>query len=130
MRNGADSTTRGYDLRLLLDEDCQARRLIELLRARGHDVLTVGESDKAGAPDGAVLNIAADSDRVLLTRNCTDYLSLHEQGATHGGILCVYQDSNPAKAMCYEDIARALMNLERSEVRMAGVFLALNAWLY
>lgn len=130
MKNGADSTMQGYGLRLLLDEDSQARRLVELLRARGHDVLTVGESGQAGAADSAVLNIATDTDRVLLTRNCADYLALHEQGATHGGILCVYQDSNPAKAMCYEDIACALMNLERSEVRLNGVFLALNAWLY
>ncbi len=130
MRNGGDSTTRGCNLRLLLDEDSQARRLIELLRARGHDVLTVSESDQAGAPDSAVLNIAAGTGRILLTRNCADYLVLHERGITHGGILCVYQDSNLAKAMSYEDIASALMNLERSEVRLEGVFLALNAWLF
>ena len=117
-------------MRLLLDEDSQARRLIELLRARGHDVLTVGESDQAGAPDNIVLNIAAATSRILLTRNCADYLALHEQGAAHGGILCVYQDSNPAKAMGYEDIACALMNLEQSDVRLEGAFLALNAWLY
>ncbi len=117
-------------MRLLLDEDSQARRLIELLRARGHDVLTVGESDQAGAPDSIVLNIAAGAGRILLTRNCADYLALHEQGAAHGGILCVYQDSNPAKAMPYEDIACALMNLERSEIRLGGLFLALNAWFY
>ncbi len=130
MRNGADSTTRVCNLRLLLDEDSQARRLIELLRARGHDVLAVSESDQAGAPDSVVLNIAAGTGRVLLTCNCADYLVLHEQRVTHGGILCVYQDSNPAKAMSYEDIASALMNLERTEVRLDGVFLALNAWLF
>ncbi len=130
MRNGADSTTPEYNLRLLLADDSQARRLVELLEVRGHDVLTVGDSDQAGAPDSAVLNIAAVTDRVLLTRNCADYLALHEQGATHGGILCVYQGSNPAKAMRYEDVACALTNLEHSEVRLDGVFLALNAWLY
>jgi hypothetical protein len=114
-------------LRLLLDEDSQSRRLVELLRAGGHDVLTVGESNQAGAPDSAVLNMAADTGRVLLTRNCADYLALHEQGTAHGRILCVYQDSDPSKAMRYEDIACALMNLERSEVTVDGVFLALNA---
>jgi hypothetical protein len=117
-------------LRLLLDEDSQARRLVELLRARGHGVLTAGESNQAGAPDSAILNMAADTGRVLLTRNCADYLALHEQGAAHGGIMCVYQDSNPPKAMRYKDIACALMNLERSKVPVDGVFLALNAWLY
>ena len=117
-------------MRLLLDEDSQARRLVELLRTRGHDVVTVGESNQAGAPDSVVLDMAADEGRVLLTRNCSDYLALHEQGATHGGILCVFQDSDPSKAMSYEDIAHALGNLVRSEVPLDGAFLALNAWLY
>lgn len=94
----------------------------------GHDVLTVGEADRTGTPDSAVLTLAAATGRVLLTRNCTDYLALHERGTTHGGILCVYQDSNLGKAMRYEDIARALGNLEGSGVRLGGMFLALNAW--
>jgi predicted nuclease of predicted toxin-antitoxin system len=117
-------------LRLLLDEDSQSRRLVELLRCRGHDVLTVAETNSAGAPDRDVLNMAGDRGRVLLTRNCADFLALHRQGVAHRGILCVFRDSNPSKAMCYEDIARALTNLERSEVPLDGVFLALNAWLY
>jgi len=89
MKNGADSTTRGYSLRLLLDEDSQARRLVELLRARDHDVLTVGESNRAGAPDRVVLDMATGAHRFLLTRNCADYLALHEQGIAHSGILCI-----------------------------------------
>lgn len=117
-------------MRLLLDEDSQARRLVELLRTRGHDVLTVAESNQAGAPDSVVLDMAADAGRVLLTRNCADYLASHEQGGAHSGMLCVFQDPDPSKAMSYEDIARALGNLERSEVPLEGVFLALNAWLY
>jgi hypothetical protein len=32
--------------------------------------------------------------------------------------------------MSYEDIARALTNLEKSEVPLEGLFLALNAWRY
>ena len=130
MKNGADSTTRGYSLRLLLDEDSQARRLVELLRARDHDVLTVGESNRAGAPDRVVLDMATGAHRFLLTRNCADYLALHEQGIAHSGILCIYQDLNPSKAMRFEDIARALVNLELSEVSLGGIFLSLNAWLY
>jgi hypothetical protein len=93
-------------------------------------VFTVGESNQAGAPDSIVLDMAAGEGRILLTRNCADYLALHEQGAEHGGIVCVFQDSDPSKAMSYEDIARALTNLESSEVPLNGLFLALNAWLY
>ena len=117
-------------MRLLLDEDAQARRLIDLLRVRGHDVLTVGEADRAGAPDDAVLRLAASTGRVLLTRSCADYLLLHQRGVAHGGILCVLQDSDPAKAMRYAAIVLALGNVELSGVPLAGTFLALNAWVY
>jgi hypothetical protein len=117
-------------LRLLLDEDTQARRLVDLLRTRGHDVLTVGEADRIGTPDTEVLTLAAATGRVLLTRNCVDYLALRERPPTHSGILCVYQDSDLGKAMRYEDIARALRNLEGSGVHLEGMFLALNAWVY
>ncbi len=117
-------------MRLLLDEDTQARRLVNLLRERGHDVLTVGEANRIVAPDSAVLTLASGANRVLLTRNCADYLALHERTATHSGILCVYQDSGPAKSMRYEDIARALGNLEKSRLPLSGMFLALNAWNY
>jgi hypothetical protein len=117
-------------LRLLLDEDTQAWRLVDLLRTRGHDVLTVGEADRIGTPDSAVLTLAAATGRVLLTRNCADYLALHERGAAHSGVLCVYQDSDVDKAIRYDDIARALGNLEGSGVPLEGMFLALNAWLY
>lgn len=130
MRNGAGLVMRGWRLRLLLDEDTQARRLVGLLRARGHDVLTVGEAKQIGAPDGEVLTLAAGEDRVLLTRNCADYLALHERSTTHRGILCVYQEADPAKTMRYDDIARALEKVESSGVPLVGMFLALNAWGY
>jgi hypothetical protein len=54
----------------------------------------------------------------------------YQRGRRVALIMCVYQDSNPPKAMRYKDIACALMNLERSKVPVDGVFLALNAWLY
>lgn len=55
MRKGAGSMTLGYNLRLLLDEDIQAWRLVDLLEAQGHDVLTVGGSDQAGANHAGIL---------------------------------------------------------------------------
>lgn len=117
-------------MRLLLDEDTQAGRLVDLLEARGHDVLTVGGAKRSGAPDGEVLTLAFSTERVLLTRNCADYLLLHQRGVAHGGILCVYQDPDPAKTLRYSDIALALTNLERAGISLAGTFLALNAWIY
>jgi len=120
----------GCRLRLLLDEDTQARRLVLLLRAEGHEILTLGETGKAGAPDSEVMRIAAATDRVVLTRNCDDYLALHRGLSDHPGILCVFQDADPVKAMSWHDIAHALKNLESAEVPLQGQFMALNAWLF
>jgi len=49
-------------LRLLLDGDTQARRLVLLLRAEGHDIPTVSEMGRAGAPDHEVVQIAVKTD--------------------------------------------------------------------
>jgi predicted nuclease of predicted toxin-antitoxin system len=117
-------------LRLLLDEDTQARRLVERLRQAGHDILTTAEAGLRGAPDADVLAFAARKGRVVLTRNCADYLELHRQDPSHHGILCIYQDSDPSKAMTHADIPRAIDNLEGAGVPLAGNFVALNAWLY
>lgn len=114
-------------MRLLPDEDIQARRLVLLLRAEGHDILTLGETGQAGASDLEVLRIAVATDRVLLTRNCADYLALHRESLDHRGILCIFQDAAPTKAMSWHDISRALRNLETAAVPLRGHFMALNA---
>lgn len=118
----------GWRLRLLIDEDTQARRLVELLRGQGHDVLTVTEAGGIGAPDVVILDLAIREQRVLLTRNCADFIALHRQQPAHPGILCIYQDADPAKAMSYQVIAAALAHLMPAGVDPAGHFFALNAW--
>ena len=117
-------------MRLLLDEDTQARRLVLLLRGEGHDILTLGETGQVGASDPEVMRIAVATDRVLLTRNCADYLALHRGLGDHPAILCVFQDADPTKSMSWHDIARALKNLETAAVPLQGQFMALNAWLF
>jgi hypothetical protein len=117
-------------LRLLLDEDTQASRLVAQLREGGRDVLTVAQAGCAGAGDPQVLMLATEGGRALLTRNCADYLLLHQRGTAHAGILCVYQGPDPGKAMRYADIVLALGNVERSAVPLSGTFVALNAWVY
>lgn len=59
-------------LRLLIDEDTQARRLVEMLRESGHNVLTIGEAGVTGIPDTMALEMARSHQRILLTRNCDD----------------------------------------------------------
>lgn len=117
-------------MRLLLDEDTQAKRLVLLLRSQGHDVVTVADCDHRGVTDAEVLAIAKSYGRVLLTRNCADFLALHRQHGDHPGILCVFQDNDPSKALSYLGIAQSLKNLEDAAVPLRGAFLALNAWRY
>jgi predicted nuclease of predicted toxin-antitoxin system len=60
-------------LQLLLDEDSQAKYLVNLLQAAGHDVFTVNAVNLANCPDALVLNFSRQSERVVLTRNCNDF---------------------------------------------------------
>ncbi|MGG6239959.1 DUF5615 family PIN-like protein [Nodosilinea sp. AN01ver1] len=117
-------------LALLLDEDSQAKYLISLLKAAGHDVQTINEAGIGGVSDDAVLDYATQQSRVLLTRNCSDFLDLHQVPFAHSGILAVYQDAEPAKNMSYRAIATAIGNLETSGVPIANQFIVLNQWNY
>ncbi|MEC4896207.1 MAG: DUF5615 family PIN-like protein [Oscillatoria sp. PMC 1051.18] len=56
-------------LRMLLDEDSQAKYLVNLLQAAGHDVVTVNAVNLMNNPDAVVLDFARQDERVLLTRN-------------------------------------------------------------
>jgi predicted nuclease of predicted toxin-antitoxin system len=115
-------------LRLLVDEDTQAKTLVRLLRDAGHDVVTVEMSGLTSVADSGVLSYAIRESRVLLTRNCGDFLALSRVVGSHAGILAIYQDADPSKNMSYTDIVRAIRNLEESEVLIEGEFVVLNAW--
>ena len=114
-------------MRLLVDEDSQARTLVRLLVTAGHDVLTAAEAGLNSLTDAEVLARAVAEGWVLLTRNGADFLAMHRQGGAHRGILAVYQDADPARDMTYDDIVRAIGNVERSAAQ-DGAFVILNAW--
>ena len=78
-------------LRLLIDEDSQAKRLVSLLRQGGHNVVTVNEAGLMGQSDPVVLNYASNNNRILLTFNCRDFQTLHLT-PEHLEILAVYRD--------------------------------------
>jgi predicted nuclease of predicted toxin-antitoxin system len=117
-------------LRLLVDEDTQAKWLVNLLRSAGHDVVTVPEANLAAELDPRVLEYAQREDRILLTRNCEDFRALHHAQAQHAGIVAIYQDRDPDKNMSYAAIVRALANLEASGLELTGQFVVLNAWSF
>ncbi len=117
-------------LTLLLDEDSQAKFLVRLLEASGHNVLTVNGAEISGSSDSDVLDYARQHNRILLTRNCDDFQSLHQSNSNHSGILAVYQGAEPAKNMSYQDIVKAISNLESANLPLHSQFVVLNQWKF
>lgn len=120
-------------LRLLLDEDTQAKRLTRLLREVGHDVRTATEAGLIHKPDAQVTAQAARESRLVMTRNCDDFLALHRATPDPPGILAIYQH-NTASDMSDADIVQALDNLETVSAEtgwaLEGQFIIVNQWRY
>lgn len=121
-------------LRLLLDEDIQGRRLVQLLIEAGHNVLTVNDIGFVREKDPRVFEYARENNRILITHNCKDFQLLHEQnlnkGLEHSGILGVYRYNNPLKDLSPEKIIKAIHNLETNSFECKNQFISLNTWNY
>ncbi|NJL52026.1 MAG: DUF5615 family PIN-like protein [Hydrococcus sp. SU_1_0] len=117
-------------LRLLIDEDSQAKLLVNLLRKAGHDVVTINELELSGSDDTVVLDCARKQERVLLTQNCQDFETLHQLNSIHPGILAIYQDNYSSKNMLLKDIVKAIANLEAANIPLINQFISLNHWNY
>lgn len=70
--------------------------VVELLRALGHDVLTVQEAGRANQkiPDPDVLAFASSEKRAVLTENRKDFFRLHRIQPDHAGIIACTNDRN------------------------------------
>lgn len=70
------------------------RVVIDLLRGRGHDVLTARDDGRANQriPDPNVLARAIDLGRAVLTNNRRDYHKLHRAVPNHAGIVTYTDD--------------------------------------
>lgn len=117
-------------LRLLIDEDSQAKLLIRLLRNAGHNILTVSEASLDGMDDATVLDYSRKENRVLLTHNCKDFNRLHQFNSIHPGILAVYRGDNSTKNMPFKAIVKAISNLETASIPLSNQFINLNHWHY
>jgi predicted nuclease of predicted toxin-antitoxin system len=119
-------------LRLLLDEDSQAKILVAGLRAAGHDVLTASEDGLESASDADVVEFAKSAERIVLTRNCTDFVEIHSMKPDHAGIICIFMSANSNKDMSYYDIVNAVGNIDTFAGKvnwvLAGEFISLNSW--
>jgi predicted nuclease of predicted toxin-antitoxin system len=75
--------------------------VVEALRGYGHDVQTTAEAGNAnqGIPDDEVLRYAAAEQRILLTLNRRDFISLHQRVPVHAGIVvCTFDADFSAQA--------------------------------
>ncbi|BAZ25510.1 hypothetical protein NIES4073_64150 [Kalymmatonema gypsitolerans NIES-4073] len=74
--------------RLYADEQFP-KKVSELLRTMGHDVLTVQEAGNAnlGIPDEEVLAFAVSDNRAVITLNRQDFIRLHRANPVHFGII-------------------------------------------
>lgn len=84
---------------LLLDEMI-GPQVAQELRDRGLDVVALAErSDLRALPDDAVLDVARDQGRTLVTLNVGDFARLHQQwlaeGRRHAGIVMVTTQAFP-----------------------------------
>ncbi len=81
--------------RLYADEQFP-RIVVNLLRALGHDILTVQEAGKANQriPDEDVLDFAIADNRIVLTINRGDFIRLHNLQPNHAGIIVCTEDLN------------------------------------
>jgi predicted nuclease of predicted toxin-antitoxin system len=82
-------------VRLLLDANLSPRRVGKALRARGHNVLALAEERALeGLDDPDVLRLAAEDDRILVTRNSRDFAPLvrewAEAGRSHAGVILIW----------------------------------------
>ncbi len=70
--------------------------LVQELRRFGYDVLTSSEAGQANQSisDEDVLNFAHEKQRVVITLNREDFISLHRQGKKHSGIFICKEDRN------------------------------------
>ncbi|MEG4006974.1 DUF5615 family PIN-like protein [Microcoleus sp. Pol11C1] len=98
------------------------RVVVELLRALGHDVLTVQEASNAnlGIPDEDVLAFAVTKERAVLTLNRIDFIRLHASQPNHAGIIVCKDDQQDRQRMATR-ISEAISNVETLRGKLVRV---------
>jgi predicted nuclease of predicted toxin-antitoxin system len=95
------------------------RRVVELLREMGHDVLTVQEAERRGDSDAEVLAFATSDDRAVITLNRKDFFKLHRIDQEHSGIIACTDDQDRERlANNIHDAIKGLESLAGLEIRV------------
>jgi predicted nuclease of predicted toxin-antitoxin system len=95
--------------------------VVQLLRGLGHDVLTIAEAGRANQrfSDADVLRDATTQGRCVLTLNRKHFRRLHEEDASHAGImLCTFDGDFEGQAARIDQAVVALDALEGQLIRI------------
>lgn len=94
--------------------------VVELLRALGHDVLTVQDAGNAdrGISDEEVLAFAIQQERSILTLNRDDFIRLHRRNSNHFGIVVCTNNRNWKQFAARIDEVVAAENLQGRLIRV------------
>lgn len=100
-------------MRLLLDANLSPKRVGRPLEGRGHDVLSLTSDVALGAlADPEVLALAAEQQRILVTRNSRDFVPLLREWAEgdghHHGCILIWTLSHSEFGKIVSGIARLL----------------------
>jgi len=108
--------------------------LVGKLIAAGHDVQTATQANVVGVRDDVVFATAIRNDRIILTSNCADFIAisdaLNTQGVQHPGVFLVFLQNNPNRDMSYDEIVKAIENLEATQLPLANTYHSLNNYDY
>jgi hypothetical protein len=119
-------------MRIYLDDDISAPRLVTVLRGAGHDVQIPVDVNLVGDRDPVHFRHAIREGRVLMSRNYWDFELLHhlvkEARGFHPGILIVRRDDAQKRNLTEHDIARAIRNLTSAGIPVADEYIVLNPW--
>jgi predicted nuclease of predicted toxin-antitoxin system len=115
-------------VRLLLDENTSSRSFLAQLRRAGHDVDTTLERLGPGTSDTTIAALAVSDRRVLVTRDCQDFLALYAQFAEHPGLLLIY--GFVGKATRASALVAAIANVAKTYPLPDNLVLALNDFFW
>src|SRR5690606_34565904 len=101
-------------LRLYLDENVHSRGVVDGLRLRGFDCLTVNEAGMRGQSDDVHLSFAAGGGRALYTNDVKDFYRIGREwriAGRHSGLILLTSQESPVG----EQIACFVRLVERLE---------------
>lgn len=105
---------------LLLSDENFRLPVMRVLRALGHDVVTVQDAglDNQGLADSAILAEATAQNRIVLTHD-RDYIYLHAASTSHAGIVFRKNDSDTVRlAQRIDDPLTANPNMAGQLIRV------------